>query len=223
MKNPRILVSAPISDLKLYCFEEFMHALSFLTYKNKEILLIETDGDDYMQSLIRSFKFKCETLNSNKKMMDKVVDARNYIRQYALDKGFDYVLMLDADIILSENIIEVLLKHNKDFVSATAFGMNNIGFPELVAVADDGKHFPVDKLETGLQKIFISGMGCALISKKVLKKVKFKCLRNNNDKVTMSEDWCFSQDAIKKDFEIWLDTDIQVTHKIRGDWIWENA
>lgn len=231
--NPKVLISCPISHLKLYCFEEFMYSLHCLTYDNKEILLVESDGNEYLQTLIRAFDFKCETLNSKKKMMDKVVDGRNFIRKYALDNGFDYVLMIDADAILPKDIIEKLLAHNKDFVSAALFGMDKYGAPELVArtiATDEGdvdeanlRPFPVEWLETGLQQISISGMGCVLLSSKLLKDVEFKCRRYENGKLMCSEDYCFSNGAEYNGYTIWLDTDIQVKHLIQGNWNWDKC
>ena len=47
--------------------------------------------------------------------------ARNNIADAALSNNFDYVLMLDDDMIVPHNLIQSLLAHEKDVIGALYF------------------------------------------------------------------------------------------------------
>lgn len=227
--EPSVLVACPINSNKLYSWELFANSLANLSYSNYEVLLVETDGDLEMQKMIIGFGFNCETLNSNKKMMDKVVDGRNLINEYAIKNDFDYVLHIDGDSILPSDVIERLIEHKKDFITTVMFGLDNKGFPVIVAKEGDEDsdcnlwHFPVDKIDTGVNSIIISGMGCTLLSNKIIKDIKFRCIRDKEGKLKIGEDYCFSLDAIEKDYEPFIDSNITTKHMVRGNWDYDKA
>ena len=50
----------------------------------------------------------------NKSLTDRIASIKNKAISYALEEGYDYVFLLDADLVLHPNLLQHLLKCNKD-------------------------------------------------------------------------------------------------------------
>jgi len=222
----KILIGAPIDDQKLYCWEEFKDGLiKFGRELGHDILLVDTSLNRSMANRIKNEGFFYRNV-WKKKAMDRVVAGRNIIRAKALkgyaDYKYSHVLMLDADAILTSDVVGTLKKHNLPVVSALMNTIDEAGFPAPVPIMEDLKNMSLDLIGTGLQKCYRIGFGCALIQTKVFDKIKIKCKRESGILET-GEDYCFSDDARKLDYVLWVDTDLQVPHKIVGQWDWDEA
>ena len=129
--EPRVLVGAPVCDLYEYCFDEFLNAIKNLTYKNYDILLVDNSKDDKYFNKIKD-KVNVVRIEYIEKMRERVVKSHNILRKEVLDKKYDYLLVLDQDVIPPPNVIEQLIRHKKDAVSALFFGHHNIGVGKIV-------------------------------------------------------------------------------------------
>ena len=71
-----------------------------------------------------------------------------------------------------------------------------------------------------LLKIDYCGLGCVLIHRKVLEKVKF---RYDTNEGVATDDIFFCIDAREKGFKIYLDTEVKCKHLILGrPWTWDD-
>jgi hypothetical protein len=214
----KILISAPISDAKLYCWDEFSKALQSLPH---DILLIDTSPEREMLGKIAEAGFNYLWRTATKPM-DAVVDARQLAVDYALEGYYDYLLMIDADAIINKEIIEKLLRSNQHITSGLMFGLDKDNFPCPIPEIEEGIKIPESWIGTGLRKVRKIGFGCVLISHGVLCDIKIRCERKKG-KLTRGEDYCFSDDALRAGYSLWVDTDIQVPHRVRGQWNWDEA
>src|SRR3989344_8392157 len=97
MNQPKVLVGVPVSDMHEYCFEEFLDSIKNFTYKNYDILLIENSEKDDFYEKIKNIGIEVLRLKGIEKIREKVMTAHNMLRERALEKGYDYLFILDQD------------------------------------------------------------------------------------------------------------------------------
>ena len=119
--------------------------------------------------------------------------ARNYIAQKAIDGNYDYVLMVDNDVILPSSSLLLLLEHNVDVVFGYYAHRNNSNTYEgntcacRLAREDGSLYFNYDiesqyagselrqMAQEGIKLVEIhgGGMGCALIRTSVFNQMVY--------------------------------------------------
>ena len=145
------------------------------------------------------------------------VDAnRNKIVKYFLDKKYEWLLMIDSDVVPPLDILEMIY-HKKKIVSAVVMGMQNgVPHPLIMKRRKSGLYSMVNLGEykdnirpDGLIEVDGIGCGCLLIHKSVLRKMKPPWFRFEYDKwgnIAYSEDYAFSKKAKKLGYKIYVDT-----------------
>ena len=163
--------------------------------------------------------------------------ARNRIARLALDSGFDYVLMVDSDMVLPKDALVNLLDDPRDVVLGYCArrGVNGIYngqtciFKLLSAegvrcksylTEDAYKAEEIAALKAkGEQKIRVhgGGMACALIKTDVFNRIKYPWYdwANYKDGGTLSEDLYFCENCRKNSVQIYADTRVNCGHILR--------
>ncbi|MFH0751971.1 MAG: hypothetical protein V1914_00035, partial [archaeon] len=228
-KNPKILVGCPVSDRHEYCTEEFLKAIKEISYDNYDILLIDNSKDD---RFFNSIKDKVPIIRGKSfpNVYERLIHGRNILRQKALDENYDYFFSLEQDVIPPKDIIDRLLAPKKDVITGVYFKPWEDGSDkEPVAMAWVKHPTLPDKMVpvrrdiihgNSMVKIHFCGLGCVLIHRKVLEKVKF---RYDLKKCKGTDDMFFCMDSREKGFDIYVDTSIKCRHMILGrPWCWED-
>ncbi|MCR8842780.1 glycosyltransferase [Paenibacillus sp. SC116] len=134
--NYRILIGSPIHQ-KPQILTEFLQSLLQLNDQKIEFhyYFIDDNIDPKSQELLIEFQQKKEhsriTRSDEQKHYEcndtthywhsdlvwKVAAFKNSIMQYAIDYKFDYVFLIDSDLILHPNTVEQLVKADKPIVS----------------------------------------------------------------------------------------------------------
>jgi len=213
--QPRILIGCPTYEGKAYCLEEFVNGLRKMTYKNKDILLVDNSKTD-------SYKQKLEQLGINvikdvqvNSPMQTLVNGRNILRQKVLDEGYDYFFSLEQDVVPPPNVLEKLLEHNKQIITAIYWtiykfkGIQKVR-PLLWRPSQQKDKMIFMNKEArihGLYKIRMTGLGALLIHRNVLEKIRFRVTSNK-----AYDDVSFFNDVIEKGFEAYADTSQQCMH-----------
>ena len=212
MDLPKVLVGAPVCDLYEYCFDKFINNIKNLTYPNYEILLVDNSKEEKFYNKIKLLNIKVIRMLHYEKMRDRVTNAHNKLREHALKENYDYLLILDQDIIPPKNVIEKLIFHNKDAISALYFGHHDVngenlimpfawsfmekkGFWGIVGYINDQAIQSDNLIE-----IAFAGMGCILLNKKVLEKIKFRYDPN----IEAWDDRWLGYDLSKEGFKFYL-------------------
>ncbi|MFH0752658.1 MAG: glycosyltransferase, partial [archaeon] len=206
--NPKVLVGCPISDYHEYCTEEFIESINNLTYDNYDVLLIDNSKEDRFYNSIKD-KVKVIRSEYSPNVYERLINNRNLLRQKVLNGGYDYFFSLEQDVIPPKNVIERLLKYNKKIITGIYFLPKLKGDEsKLVAViwalhpSDPTKKVDIREdivLGKHLLKIDVCGLGCVLIHRSVLEKIKFRYNLNEGDGV---DDVFFCKDAREAGFEI---------------------
>jgi cellulose synthase/poly-beta-1,6-N-acetylglucosamine synthase-like glycosyltransferase len=217
----KVLVAAPVCEWYSYCWDQFSSRLQELSYENYDLFFVDN-------SKTPSFfeKIKVQGLSVRKtphlhRIRDMVVRDHNIIREKVLDEKYDYLLILDQDVVPPKDVIEKLIVHDKDVVSALFFGHHDVGegdvrpmpfawvfSKEIGDWENTGYLLDSEIWDPQLLKIAFAGMGCILIKRKVLEKVKFRY------KLEMDawDDRWLGVDVWVNGFEFWLDNTVKCKH-----------
>jgi hypothetical protein len=182
----KVLIASPTSKHKDYCFNEWKNHVKKLTYP-ADVLIIDNTKDDgqYAKYLSRFFKTAHVKWDPEDDIYSIITKSQNIIRDYTLYNGYDYLMMIESDIMPSFNVIEYLLSLNKrvcslPYFTYTAFQSKLLQFETEDFGSERYSHC------MNLDKTFFNwdgitkpkhqpGLGCILIHRSVLKKIKFRC------------------------------------------------
>lgn len=165
--------------------------------------------------------------------------ARNRIAQTALDKGTDYVLMVDNDVVLPKDALLNLSEDAKDvclgfYAHRDADNVYRGKTCVCKLYDENGKKYFNYPLESeymaqeltemrihGDKKIQIhgGGMGCAFIKTDVFKRIKYPWYDwvnyKDDHRGMLSEDLYFCEECRKKNIPIFTDTRVNCGHMLR--------
>jgi len=234
----KILIGTPIIDKKMYSWVQYVRAINKLVIPNigeafgndriqiHKLIVDTSDKEDTLLLDVKAAGFAYYYVKTGK-AMDKVVLARNTIFDFAIDGKFDYILLIDSDVIIPEDTLMQLLSAQADIVSGFYPLMNENGLPipnaKMLSGFTRGSmmgyiDFPSDKLPGGkVYPVDLVGLGCCLISKKIFENYRFRCERGKYGDLIKSEDWCFCEDLKKDGIAIMFDTGLNCKHKIIGE------
>ncbi len=143
------------------------------------------------------------------KMSIDVADNRNVLCQYALDKGFSHIFMVDADVTFNGDVIHKMLARNKDILGL-AYNHRRLPLESVVSPLneeDKNKPIPTDLFEANWV-----GTGGMLIKTNVLEKVPKPWFEFTYEPERVSEDVNFCRRARKAGYSIFVDPTIPVRH-----------
>jgi hypothetical protein len=232
---PRVLVSAPQAVAKKYCFERFIDNVMQFTYPNFDVKLFDNTDDNgmftsYMNNYVEKNHGKnarFEALNTvlmHKLKTDSVIErmarSHNDCRDFTLRLKYDYLLHLETDLFPPKDIIELLITQTKPIISALYYVDNGIYRKPMIQRSIklapnflSSKNFLANEdlcfCDGTVKKVAHAGLGCILIHKLVLEKVKFRHINGLNN----HPDTYFAEDCAKERIPIMLDTSIVIEHE----------
>lgn len=223
---PKVLVGCPTSDYKAYCLDQYVKAINELSYPNYDVLLIDNSEKDNYYKKIKGFGINVVRTKFTKKARDRIIEGRNLLRKKVLEEEYDYFLSLEQDVIPPKDVIERLLRHNKQVIAGVYF-LVNFKDEHKLRSSIWANYDPKTKLmyrvkneyiinNPKLMEVSTSGLGCILIHRDILKKIKFRY-----DKKTEGfDDVFFAKDLRKNKIKIYADLSIICKHLVK-DWSWK--
>ena len=226
---PKILVGCPTADHYRYCTDNWINAVKSLSYKDFDILLVDNSATiDYFNE----FSKKVPMLKTSRieNLKELIARDRNLLREKVLNENYDYLLSLEIDVIPPADLIERLLSHKKEIISGVYYKPYNLTVKQYGKLVKSTKTIlpllwrSVDK-ETVRQltssevedpkliEVAISGLGCLLIHRSALEKIKF---RVNLKESPACDDVWFCHDVKKLGYKIYADTSIKCKHLLKG-------
>ncbi len=164
--------------------------------------------------------------------------ARNRIAQRSLDGGYDYVLMVDNDVVLPRDALLNLLEHQCDVILGyyAHRGTSNTYEGKVCIcklVQPDGQlyfNYPYESLyeaaevaelrSKGIYQVHIhgGGMGCALIKVETFRRLGypwFDWINYSDRHGTLSEDLFFCEQLKNAKIPVYADTRVGCGHLLR--------
>ena len=220
MKNfPKVLIATPIAEHKYYCINDFIKNVKELSYPNSDFIMVDNSKDEKACELVKEFNPGVSVEHSGFYGTTRKSQEKSYerIREKFLKGGYDYLFTLESDLFPPEGIIEELMANDKDVCGAVYMIKGASCKNTSVPCVTTGKFAFVNgrvqeafmsffELDGELKRIHGGcGLGCALIKRKVLEKVRFRSDMCHCDTY-------FHRDAHRLGFETWIDTRFIIPH-----------
>lgn len=149
--------------------------------------------------------------------------ARNNIASLAIERHFDYVLMVDSDIVLPFNALRSMLETPVDICLGVYPRKNTqSGQVEIFKKGYDNfiVTYNMSELLNNMSLIEVKGggYGCALIRVDIFDTIPFPWFSyiTYKDGSSLSEDNYFSDKALKAGYKIYCDPRVKCGHSIRA-------
>ncbi len=218
--QPKVLIGVPTCDWYDYCLDEFILSLKNLDYENKEVLFVDNSKEEQHAKDLKTRNLKVERIPYYESPRDRMMHSRNLVRERALEGGYDYLLMLDQDVIIPSNTLKQLLSHDKKVITGIYYSIYTIEgkgslMPVLWKEEDESKQlmkfFTVTEVEQPqLVKARACGTGVLLIHRDVLEQIKFRYTFD----VDTADDMWFCHDLKQKGIQLYADTSVKCIHKV---------
>lgn len=222
---PRILIGAPQSDKKNYCFDEWLQNVRNFTYPKEKLEIFLADNSDTPDNYrkIKKLGLKAAYIPRGKRdILERITESHNAVRLYCLKNGFSFLLHLETDIFPQENIIEMLLFHRQKITAATYHIGEYTSRNLCVLGMDDTNNFKESYMipeghpfyDGTLKQCHSAGLGCILIHRSILEKIPFRYQRGYN----AHPDTFFAMDCELQKIPIHVDTSLFALHKNKTHW-----
>ena len=217
----KILIGCPTSSYKEYCLREYLEGVKRLSYENVHLILVDnSENDDYYNKLKR---FGVSVIRGKyfESAKDRIIHSRNLLRRYCLENDYDYLLSLEQDVVPPKNVIERLMKHDKEIVGGLYYylGDDKKTLLPMIWVHHEGEYarrltFKEVQGEELIEAI-TCGLGCVLIKRNALDRIRFRHVKGEEP----WDDLWFCEDARQKGFKVYVDTGVKCKHYVKGmDW-----
>jgi GT2 family glycosyltransferase len=227
-RPPRILIVAPHADRKNYSINKWLSMVKNLTYPKEFYSIFISDNSKTKANtrMLRRNGINADWVKpKSKSNIAYMAESHEMCRRRAIaGNRYDYMLHWETDIEAPPNIIELLLAHKKRIVSALYpidFGEKSkllVQFAEKMSkgtvMTASAEHGDLRFIDGKLKKVFASGLGCCLIKRSVLKKIKFRYEKG----VQVHPDTVFAYDLFNLGIPIYADTSIILKHN-NSEWI----
>ena len=221
-KVPKILIAAPQSDVKNYCFVDWLMNIKRFSYPQDRIELYLADNSDTKLNVIRLTKvgIKAKYIPKNGRgIIETMAECHQSCVDYAIENDFDYLLHLETDVFPKHDILEKLITMNKPI----ACGLYHIfdgayREPMLRIIEKDNQGYVKAYGINTAQGNYLNGkpldvysgaLGCTLIRKDILPKVKFRAV----DGEMQHPDTWFANDMKNQRIPITVHTGAFCEHK----------
>lgn len=141
--------------------------------------------------------------------------SRNKLARLAIDGGYDHILYVDADMVIPENALELMMQGDADVVAAL-YPKRSDHSVANVYMESPGSGLPYEKVDGLPDRVPISfcGFGCVLVRTELLRRMEYPwfqfCEYPNGD--FLSEDFFFCQEAMRAGAVMEADTRVRCGH-----------
>jgi hypothetical protein len=236
----KVLVACPTAAAKNYCFEEWLENVMGFTYPNFDIRMFDNTEDNgtnatYLNNTFKHYhgknndKFLAENILAknkikNNSVIERMTHSHNECRTYALKNDYDFLLHLESDVFPPKDVIERLMFHQKNVVGGLYF--TDEGIYRLAMVMEHLELEPkrIESIITSfcggeirlfdgqIKEVAHIGLGCILISRKVMERIPFRFDRKRN----YHPDTYFHEDLKMQKIPTHLDTSLVCRHENRA-------
>ena len=228
---PKILVAVPTYDAKNYCLDQFFDNLYKFDYpKNLIEIYVADNSMSNKNALYIRDRFKVKTFwkdYSTYSLFEKLADSHNQLRRYFLESDCEYMLHLESDIFPPSNILMELLYCRKSIVNGFYQVFNGSHRQPCIRLHDklhelhntyvfhkELGNFYHYWVEGKLQKTFIAGIGCCLMTRQLMENFQFRHDNTENH----PPDTYFAEDIRKAGIQNWVHTGQLCFHWNREEW-----
>ena len=118
MKEPKVLIVTPIYKDKDYCLDLHLDCINKIKYTNtKQIFIDNSAGHEYTKTLINK-GLEAYHVNRGNNSREAICNSMNFAREYFIKHNYDYMLVVESDLLPDPQIISRLLAYYKPVVGS---------------------------------------------------------------------------------------------------------
>ncbi|MDP7180351.1 MAG: glycosyltransferase [Candidatus Woesearchaeota archaeon] len=220
--NPKILVGTVTCDKYEYCLKEFLDAVKDLSYDNFDIHIVDNSKDKKYVEKLKTLHKDVTYLPHKEELREMLIEGHNFLREKAVKEKYDYLFLVDQDIILPFNILKRLLEHKKKVITGLYYNVfnpkkdphQNVLLPVLYREGSDKNkviQYSVEEVrDPRLLDVRQCGTGALLLDKEILEKIPFRYEKGSEN----YDDTWFCSDIIKAKYKIFCDTAMKCKHRV---------
>lgn len=234
-----------------YCLSQFINKLKEIDFENFDIVLFDNSRTKEFYEKIKDtpgIKVIYDDTSENLNMF-RLISSRNKILDYAINENYDYLLMMDCDVMVPKNILEKLLSHKKEVISGIY--LNNFSkngrtetapvcwkkitgneiklykkaYPLIPNLNWISRRLTMDEINTGnLLEVSVPSAGCCLLSRKAFTSGAIYGILPIHRKLietnSVTDDiQFFKQLRDNYRFKIYCDSSIRCGHNVKGKYL----
>lgn len=224
--KPKILIGCPVHDSKMYCFEDWIIQLQFLD-GDYDIFLADNSKSDKVQNILCKYEIPFTYISPYfKEHFETMAESHNAVREQFLKGDYTHLLHLECDVFPPIDVIPNLLFHNVDVVTAPymigegyerhllIYTLEKSWFQGMQDVHKFNAYEDCLFIDGTLKQVQSCGIGCTLISKRVMEKIKFRY----DLQFDAYPDSYFYYDLLRLKIPAYLDTSLLCNHRNKN-WI----
>tara|TARA_R110001599_G_scaffold253563_1_gene453805 strand:+ start:13 stop:717 length:705 start_codon:yes stop_codon:yes gene_type:complete len=221
---PKILIAAPQSDVKNYCFLDWAMNINKFSYPKDKLDVLLVDNSDTQENIkiIEKLGMTAKYIPKNGRgIIETLAECHQICLDYAKDNGYDYLFHLETDVFPKHDILFNLLSFKKPITCGLYYifdGAYREPMLRLIEKKNNGymRAYGIKLQESlirgQLMKVFSGALGCTLIASNVFKHIKFRFVEGENQ----HPDTWFAQDMYEKNIPIYVDTKSLCEHRSKS-------
>lgn len=218
---PKILIGTPVYSNKRYITPYWIEAVKKVKYNNYDIFVVDNSKpSEKFDEIFKNHEIQTFKSKPHKNPFRRLAEARQKLNEYAINNNYDYLMSIEQDIIVPDNIINFLLSHKvkvagAPYIVATHTDKNRrlidyvVSASKLNKVIDNIDGIDINEWYLsqeiqgkGLIQVKSCSLGCTLISSEVLKKIKVRY----NPNIHRADDSYFFQDCYDQNIPVFVDS-----------------
>lgn len=235
MGNPRVLVGITTYKDKHYMMPKCYNAVRNFKYPKDayDVLIVDNTRDSgrYANKLKRLGMRRVIHIDRGENSRVALARSQNYIREHALQNGYDYVLFVESDLLPDPDALMRLILHGKSIVGSWYYIGHDIKLPCIflnahvgafngtrqlgIRLEEDGnKRVPQfnevgEWWQSGLRECHGCGLGCTLVARSIIEKYPFWTDPRFDNK---HSDVYWYMNITNDGHKVFVDTDVNIPH-----------
>lgn len=217
MDRSRILVATIFGEVKNYVIRDWYKNVRQFTHPGFDLCAVDNSKDKkYHKKIFNHFSERKKNSNIlnisvlhtprvHKEAEMFMAFSANALRNYFLRHNYDWLLYVECDIFPPKDILERLLAHDKEIMSALFFtGSKRMSYPMIADIhtfINDAPKITMKGYLEGFfhigewdapQNVLSAGLGCVLIYKDLIKTIPFRAhehLKHHHDTTFTKDLW----------------------------------
>lgn len=223
MGMPSVLIVTTTYEGKDYCLDEFLGKAKKIRYPNFRHIFLDNSRNKNYYYKLKNMGLDAFHIKRGGTSREAIARALNFARDLAIKDKYDYMLILESDIMHPPTVIYELMKWGKDVVTGLYFiGDRSKGvrvpcvmlpqFNQELGVygtrllkVEEFQEF----IHKGLRQTQAGGFGCCLINRETFNRFIFFF----DPRFAGHPDIYFFNDCWKNSIRVWVNTDMVLDHK----------
>ena len=220
---PKILVGSPVYSNKKHITPYWIETVKNLVYENYDIVVVDNSKQNTrFERIFEKEGIKVIKSEYYTNPFERLTEARKKLNHYVIEKGYDFLMSIEQDIIVPLDILNILLSHKKKIIGGPYIVSSHTNDQrrcidyvisvskldkvlDVVDSIDVNEWYLASEIENKeLIQVKSCSLGCTLIDTEIIKSIEVRY----NPEINRADDSYFFHDCYKKGIDVFLDTSL---------------